>query len=323
MTSKQGPKVLCIGECMVEFSPSTNNECTTEPDLFQRSFAGDTYNTAVYLARQFSPRLDIAYCTGLGADGLSQAMLANFTSEAIRTDRVRLVSDRQPGLYLIENDENGERSFQYWRSQSAARSMFAENEVDDLVQEFSEFDAIYLSGISLAILDDEQREKLFSALSQLKSDHDVLIVFDPNFRPALWQDHDLVRSCFMKIAALANLALVTLDDDHALWGDEASPEAALKRWSGMGVEEVVIKDGASRCLISHEDINISVAPPELLEPLDTTGAGDAFAAGYLGARLLGKSPEKAADLAHRVAGQVIMKPGGVISKTHWQEVGED
>ncbi len=323
MTSKQRPKVLCIGECMVEFSPSPSKHGTTDPDLFQRGFAGDTYNTAVYLARQFSPRLDIAYCTGLGVDGLSQAMLAQFNSESIRTDNVRLVADRQPGLYLIENDENGERSFQYWRSQSAARSMFVENDVDDLVQEFSEFAAIYLSGISLAILDEEQREKLFSALSQLKSDHDILIVFDPNFRPTLWPDHDLARSCFLKIAGLANLALVTLDDDQALWGWEASPEAALKRWSGMGTEEVVIKDGASRCLISHEDINISVAPPELLEPLDTTGAGDAFAAGYLGVRLLGRSPEKAADLAHRIAGQVIMKSGGVISKSHWQAVSEE
>lgn len=323
MTSKQRPKVLCIGECMVEFSPSPSNQGTTDLDLFRRGFAGDTYNTAVYLARQFSPRLDISYCTGLGADGLSQAMLAQFNTESIRTDNVRLVADRQPGLYLIENDENGERSFQYWRSQSAAKRMFAENEVDDLVEEFSEFDAIYLSGISLAILDEEQREKLFSALSQLKSDHDILIVFDPNFRPTLWPDHDLARSCFLKIAALANLALVTLDDDHALWGGEASPEAALKRWSGMGGEEVVIKDGASRCLISHEDVSISVAPPELLEPIDTTGAGDAFAAGYLGARLLGISPQKAADLAHRVAGQVIMKPGGVISKSHWQAVSEE
>lgn len=323
MTSKQRPKVLCIGECMVEFSPSPSNQGTTDPDMFQRSFAGDSYNTAVYLARQFSPRLDIAYCTGLGADSLSQAMLANFTSEAIRTDNVRLVAGRQPGLYLIENDESGERSFQYWRSQSAAKSMFAANQVDDLVQEFSRFDAIYLSGISLAILDEEQREKLFSALSQLKSDHEILIVFDPNFRPTLWPDHDLARACFLKIAVLANLALVTLDDDHALWGDEASPEVALKRWSGMGVEEVVIKDGASRCLILHEDMCISVRPPELLEPVDTTGAGDAFAAGYLGARLLGRSPEKAADLAHLVAGQVIMKPGGVISKNHWQAVSED
>lgn len=323
MTSKQRPKVLCIGECMVEFSPSPNNQGTAVSDLFQRGFAGDTYNTAVYLARQFSPRLDISYCTGLGADGLSQAMLAQFNSESIRTDNVRFVAERQPGLYLIENDESGERSFQYWRSQSAARRMFAENEVDDLVAEFSAFDAIYLSGISLAILDEEQREKLFAALSQLKSDHDILIVFDPNFRPTLWPDHELARSCFLKIAGLANLALVTLDDDHALWGDEASPGAALKRWSGMGMEEVVIKDGASRCLILHEDINLSAAPPELLEPIDTTGAGDAFAAGYLGARLLGRSPEKAADLAHRVAGQVIMKPGGVISKNHWQAVSED
>jgi 2-dehydro-3-deoxygluconokinase len=91
----------------------------------------------------------------------------------------------------------------------------------------------------------------------------------------------------------------------------------------MGTEEVVIKDGASRCLISHEDINLSVTPPELLEPIDTTGAGDAFAAGYLGARLLGRSPEKAADLAHRIAGQVIMKPGGVISKSDWQAVSEE
>ena len=323
MKGGQTLKVLCIGECMVEFSPSRADPQVDQPGQFQRGFAGDSYNTAVYLARQFSPQVQVSYCTALGVDALSREMLSHFQQEGIHTDNVRLIEDRQPGLYLIENDAKGERFFQYWRSQSAARSMFSRNDADGLADEFARFDAVYLSGISLAILDEVQRSKLFSALSLIESAGGTQIAFDPNFRPALWPDRDQARTTLQHMASLADLALVTMDDDHAVWGDGASIDAVADRWLRMGAGEVVVKDGASECLITTKAVRLIVRPQDILEPVDTTGAGDAFAAGYLGARLQDMPPKKAAMLAHEVAGQVIMHPGGVIAKDCWQKVNEE
>jgi 2-dehydro-3-deoxygluconokinase len=96
-------RVASIGECMVEFSAATDG-------LFARGFGGDTLNTALYLARL---GVDTSYVTALGDDPLSDAMLAAWKAEGIKTDEVMCLPGRLPGLYMIERDARGERSFLY------------------------------------------------------------------------------------------------------------------------------------------------------------------------------------------------------------------
>src|SRR5215470_14316913 len=107
-------KVASIGECMIEFSAAGGG-------LFARGFGGDTLNTALYLSR-----LGIAtsYVTALGDDHLSVTMLAAWRAEGIATDEVMRLPGRVPGLYMIERDARGERSFLYWRDRAPAREFF-------------------------------------------------------------------------------------------------------------------------------------------------------------------------------------------------------
>ena len=305
--------IACIGECMIELAPD-------RPGFYRQSYAGDTFNTAAYMARQFAPRIDVSYITGLGQDSQSTALRAALEAEGIRTDHITIVPDKIPGLYMIENDESGERSFQYWRADSAARQMFAGWTAKQIVELLSRFDLVYLSGITLAILDKDQRATLFAALKALSGS--VNLAFDPNYRPALWPDKDECRASFEACAALCDFALITLDDHTALW-DEASGLDCALRWQSWGADEVVVKEGGAECQILNRDGVIHAPPPQKLKPRDTTGAGDSFAAGYLGARILSASIPQAADLAHRIAGQVIMHPGGVIDHTVWQVVETD
>jgi hypothetical protein len=69
-------RVASIGECMIEFSAATDS-------LFARGFCGDTLNTALYLARL---GVDTSYVTALGDDPLSDAMVAAWEAEGIKTD---------------------------------------------------------------------------------------------------------------------------------------------------------------------------------------------------------------------------------------------
>ncbi len=306
-------KVVALGECMIEFAPAGEG-------LFRRACAGDSFNSAVYLARQFSPAIAVSYMTGLGEDASSALIRHALLDEGISDETIISVKDRAPGLYLIENDESGERFFQYWRSQSAARSMFDGWTAVQIAERLAGFDLLYLTGISLAILDPDQRANLLDAIAQLQGR--LQVAFDPNFRPALWPDHDLCRQSYQRVAALCDYALVTLDDHAALWPDQSAEEAG-QSWLGWGASEVVVKEGGSHCLIMAGEESLSVAPPLRLSPVDTTGAGDSFAAGYLGARLLGQGRQQAAQLAHSIAAQVIMHPGGVIEKANWQRVEEE
>lgn len=303
-------KVAALGECMIELAPAGEG-------LFRRGCAGDSFNSAVYLSRQFSPDIIVSYMTGLGEDASSSLIRQALLAEGIADDAIITVKGRGPGLYLIENDEKGERFFQYWRGQSAARMVFDGWSAAQIAKRLADFDLLYLTGISLAILDPAQRANLFDAIASLRGR--LQVAFDPNFRPALWPDRDQCRQAYQRAASLCDYALVTLDDHVALWPDQGAQEAG-RCWLDWGALEVVVKEGGSHCLIMRDGASLSVAPPALLKPVDTTGAGDSFAAGYIGARLMGQGAEKAAKLAHRVAAQVIMHPGGVIDKAKWQWV---
>ncbi|GHB43778.1 2-dehydro-3-deoxygluconokinase [Pseudovibrio japonicus] len=288
--------------------------------LFKQAFAGDTFNSAVYLARHFSDELTVSYITGLGQDAYSHKMMAAFEEENIRTDAIQIIADRSPGLYLIENDSSGERFFHYWRSASASRYMFDGWTSTDIAKLLRNYDCLYLSGISLAILDETQRQNLIEALHTVKQN--CFIAYDPNYRANLWPDTDACRKTNKQLAQLADIALISKEDHIALW-DSASSGTIAAEWASWGAKEVVVKDGGADCLILTDKNETHVSAQDNITPIDTTGAGDSFAAGYVGARLLGRSPSEAATAAHSIAAKVIQHRGAIIAqKTRRKNVSD-
>ncbi|WP_236632984.1 PfkB family carbohydrate kinase, partial [Endozoicomonas elysicola] len=151
-------RIACIGESMVELSPAENG-------LLKQAFAGDSLNTAIYIARMGSRTIEVSFITAVGTDHFSDRMIDFFHSENINRQWVVRLADKLPGLYAIELDQYGERSFSYWRNDSAARALFSHGLEEHQVAELAEsFDLYYLSGISLAILDDHSRSLLKQVL---------------------------------------------------------------------------------------------------------------------------------------------------------------
>ncbi|WP_157039131.1 sugar kinase [Pseudovibrio sp. JE062] len=301
MLNLKRKSIACIGECMLELAPTTNG-------LFKQSFAGDTFNTAVYLARQFGDELDVSFITGVGCDTYSQKMVAAFESEGIRTNALQCIEGRMPGLYIIENDASGERYFQYWRSASAARHMFDGWNSARIAELLVSYDSLYLSGISLAILDEAQRHNLIEALHIVKPHS--LIAYDPNYRADLWPNNDICRQANKQLAKLADIALVSKEDHITLW-EQTSKDMIATTWSSWGSTEVVVKDGGNDCLILMDGEKVTVSPQSGIIPVDTTGAGDSFAAGYVGARLLERTTSEAAKEAHSIAANVVQFKGAL------------
>ena len=109
---------LAIGECMVELA--------LQPDgAYAMGFAGDTFNTAWYARRSLPEAWRVGYLSAVGRDAVSDRMLAFMTGAGIDTRAVARLPDRTVGLYMIELVK-GERSFSYWRGQSAARALAAD-----------------------------------------------------------------------------------------------------------------------------------------------------------------------------------------------------
>ena len=299
-------RIGLIGECMVELRSQADGQ-------LGQAFGGDTLNAAVYLRRLLGEdpvRMD--YLTAVGDDSLSQAMRARWREEGVGDARVRVLPGRLPGLYLIQTDADGERRFLYWRGEAAARECFDGAEAPPLLAALTEYQLLYLSGISLAVLTDTGRERLLEALRQARI-AGTRIVFDNNYRPRLWPNLQAARTAYHRLLQLADLALVTWEDDAALFGfaDEA---ALLAQYAEWGVAEVALKRGARSCLLQHRQRRQEVAGEAVARVVDTTAAGDSFSAAYLACRLQGGAPEVAAAWGHRLAATVIQHPGALIPR---------
>lgn len=292
--------VACIAECMIELAPAGAG-------LYRRGFAGDTFNTAWYLRALLPPDWQVNYVTAVGADAVSDEFMAFLAADCIGTDHISRISDRTMGLYMIAVRQ-GERSFSYWRAQSAARLLARDPAA--LTAALAGVRLACFSGITLAILSAEHRANLLEALRAVRARGDI-VAFDPNIRTALWPDAGEMRAILMRGHGVASISLPTHDDEVAAFGD-ACEQATLERIAAAGPVEVVLKNGpdAAWCLVGGATQAVPALPGPA--PVDTTGAGDSFNAAYLAARLTGKDPVQALQDGHALARRVIGQPGALI-----------
>lgn len=298
--------IAVIGEAMLELSHQNAS-------LLSLAFAGDTLNFAIYLRRLLHDQaFELHYVTALGQDIYSDNMLENWRKEGLNTDLIRRIENKLPGLYLIRTDEKGERTFYFYRSASAARELF-KGDIVNLSQNLLAMDYLYLSGITLAILDEASRECLWNILKAAKQ-AGAQIIFDSNYRAALWSSPQSAKEAIQQILQFVDIALPTFIDDQLVFND-STPEVCAQRLLKSGVTEVVVKCGAEPALVANINQQQRVPACVTNKVIDTTGAGDSFNSAYLAARLLGIEPIKAALWGHALAAKVIAQPGAIIPLT--------
>ena len=297
--------VACIGECMIELQHRADGS-------LQQSFGGDTLNTAVYLSRALGDRAQVDYVTALGDDSFSDAMCQSWADEGIGLDLVQRLSGRLPGLYCIQTDANGERRFLYWRNEAAVRDCFTTPAAEPILAALPDYDVLYFSGITLAVLGAKGRERLIQTLIEARQ-RDARIVFDNNYRPRLWASQEEARAAYRSVLPHVDLALLTVDDEQALF-HFSDCDAVFEAYAQIGTPEVVLKRGAEACLIRCDGEAFEVPAQQVEKVVDTTAAGDSFSAAYLAKRLSGGSPVEAAQAGHWLASRVIQVPGALIPR---------
>lgn len=293
-------RFLSIGECMVEMAP------VDKAGDFRMGFAGDTFNTSWYM-RALRPDVQTGYFTRVGTDAVSQSMLEMMTDAGVDTSFIAQDPIRSVGLYLISL-KDGERSFSYWREQSAARKLAQDAET--LSSAMQGADLVYFSGITLAILDVQGRQTLLDTLDDARA-NGKRIAFDSNLRPRLWASNDEMTSTVMKAAAVSDIVLPSYDDEADFFGD-TDIEATGTRYLNAGAKTVVIKNGAGAIHYLHEGFSHHIDPPEVGEIIDTTSAGDSFNAGFFAGLDRATSMEDLIRSASKVAGQVIGRKGALV-----------
>ena len=278
-----------------------------EHGLFSRGYGGDTLNTAVYLARLGA---GTDYITALGDDPLSDEMVAGWAEEGVGTQRVLRLAGKLPGLYMIQTDDRGERRFFHWRESAAARRLMDLPETAGILDSLSGYEIVYLSAITLSLYTDDGRARLFAGIKRAR-ESGARFVFDTNFRARGWPDLNLARAVFQDAFATANIVLASTEDLLPLYPGE-SYDDLLARIPGR---EVVLKLSEPSCVLRLDgNLHRTKAEPLTKPVVDTTAAGDSFAAAYVAARLAGADPVQAAQAGHALAGVVVCHPGAIIPR---------
>ena len=288
-------RIVCVGEGMLELRQEDGD--------WRLGTGGDVLNTAIHLAR-FGH--DVAFLSALGSDPFSEDLRRRWLGEGLDTSLVLTHRQRHCGLYAISTDAHGERSFTYWREASAAREMFALPASEAAIRRAASADLLYFSLITLAILSAAGRARLLELAAEVGANGGA-VAFDGNYRARLWDTSAEAAAARDVAMAVATIGLPTLSDERDISGSTEPGEIA-RRWHGRGCGEVAIKLGDCGCLLPSGKVQ---PPPGPVRVVDSSGAGDAFNAGYLAGRIAGLDPVDAALQGQRLAAWTLARRGAI------------
>jgi 2-dehydro-3-deoxygluconokinase len=301
--SEPRTRAVCVGEAMIELLRGGDGR-------FALACGGDTFNTAIYLARA---GIEAAFASALGDDPYSESILALAAAEGVASDLILRTPGRLPGLYLVDMDAAGKQHSHFWRGEAPAGDLFELPDWGRVAAGLVAAKLVYFSGITLSLYSNTALGR-FLAVIEMARQNGAKIAFDGNFRPRGWKgDLTRTRTVFMEALKRVDIALPAYDDEAILWGDP-SPEATVARLQAFGIGEIVVKNGPNSALVVAQGTNEFVPVPEVVVPIDPMAAGDGFNAGYLAARLAGNGPLPAAAAAHQLAGQVIRHRGAIMPR---------
>jgi 2-dehydro-3-deoxygluconokinase len=284
---------------MVELSKQSNG-------CYALGFAGDTFNTAVYLAR-CNPFKTVAFHTMIGRDNISNQFIQTAIKENIVTSYIKRSNSKTMGLYLINVDRDGERNFAYWRDNSAIKEL-------ELLHnnELASISEVYFSGITLAVMTEKTRKQFLHQIEIFQREG-IKVFFDANYRETLWKSSHEAKYWIDLAYHVADVVFPGGDDHRALFAHGSSTEI-LDYFADKAASEIIIKDGTAPIVVMEGDtihtIRIEVAD----NVVDSTAAGDSFVGGYLASRLTGRTSKQSALFAAQVAKIVISHPGAIIDK---------
>jgi 2-dehydro-3-deoxygluconokinase len=277
--------ILALGEPMVEFNQTGEGEGR----LYRQGFGGDTSNFAISAARQGA---SVGYVSAVGDDVYGRMLRALWLREGVDQTHVATDASAYTAIYFVTHDEAGHH-FSFFRSGSAASRMTP----DALPREsIARAKLLHLSGISLAI-STSACDACFAAIDTAR-EAGVRVSFDTNLRLKLWP---IARARAVMTEAIrhSDICLPSHDDVAAITG-LTDPDALLDHCLALGAKVVALKLGAQGAIVADAQRRIRIAPHPC-QPVDATGAGDAFGGAFVARLVAGDDIESAGRYAAAVA----------------------
>lgn len=303
------PTVLTFGEALVGYGSVEDNLRTA--NRFTRFPGGAELNVAVGLTRL---GIRATWASVLGEDPHGD-YLADAISDLGVIPLVRRASG-PTALMFKAGGASGDPEVLQVRHQTAF-AQHAEALLTAEVLALEDIDHMHLSGIPLGISPVVRAASI--TLLEAAVAAGVSVSFDPNLRLNLWPDPDEMRTVINTIAGRASVVMPGAGEGRLLTGQD-DPEAIAKAYLDGGAREVVIKLGAEGACAWTADGQTARSRQFAVTPIDTVGAGDGFAAGYLAAFLSGASLQERVDQGAAVGALATTRRGDLAAMPQRDEV---
>lgn len=293
MAEKQFDLIAC-GEALVEFN-------LIEGPPYYPDVAGDAINSLYYAARL---GLRTSFLSAVGEDRLLPFVEAALTEEGIDGSCVYIFEERPNGIYFVDAKQDGSHTFRFCREGTAATQLFTELSSEDVTQIIDSSEAFLFSAIPMAVMVESSR--LAHAVCDYRGD--TLVGFDLNIRKSLWPKLDQLQSWMRMLGEGVEYLFVSSEDHETLYPN-VPLDQAIEHYADLGFGTVVLRHGGDSTEY-FDDGRIGQVPTASVTVLDTTGAGDAFNAGFFKARLEGASVQDSVAYGNATAACAVEGIGG-------------
>lgn len=290
-----GRPVVTLGETMA-LARATETGSLRHVGSLALGVGGAESNVAIALQRLGVPA---AWAGRVGDDSLGQRVVRELRAEGVDV-RATVDAGAPTGLMIKERPTAATTAVHYYRSGSAGSRLHP----DDLPQGWIEDAALlHVTGIT-ALISPTARDALHAAIRRARA-AGVPVSFDINYRSAL-AEPSVAAPVLRELAEAADVVFGGEDELELIGGADA--DAAATALLAGDVAEVVVKRGAAGATTRVVSDTIA-APGFRIDPVDTVGAGDAFVAGYLSARLAGGDPATALHRGNTCGAIACLTPG--------------
>lgn len=289
-------KVILVGEPMALFIAETEGPLD-KVTQFTRSAAGAEMNVAIGLKRLGH---EICYITKLGRDPFGKYLMEFLDNEGIDTSKICFDNHFPTAFQLKGKTSVGDPDVAYYRNGSAASNLRVDD-VDDI--DMTGFNHFHLTGIFPALSDTSRATMLY--LIEKAKNNGLSTSFDPNIRRSLWKNSTDMIETINKIAFRCDTVLPGISEGKLLTGYDNEVDIAdfyLKR----GVKNVVVKLGPKGSYVKTQTDERYIPGYKVAKVVDTVGAGDGFAVGYISGLLEGKDIRECADRANAIGAIQVM-----------------
>lgn len=306
---KIGPEVLpgldivAAGEILIDMIPTKVGNYIGVP-AFEKCFGGAPFNFAVGAARLGS---GVGALCAVGEDAFGEFLLETLRKNGIDVSKVKAKRARTT-LSFVVRARGGERSFFFYRMPwvETADTLLSPEDVEPAYVRGAR--VLHYSGVALS--HSPEREAIRKAVS-IARESGTMVSYDPNIRLDLWGSPAELKGSCEEAFSNSDVVLLAKDEAEYLYGRSSPEQVADRILKEHGPEIVAVKLGGAGSYVKSKDGAELRKPAFKVKVVDTTGAGDGWAAGFLHGLARGWDLGKCAIVANAVGGLVVTKIGAI------------